>query len=176
MTTSPTPDPAFQPAATERVDRMSPAAFDRAPVRFGRAGALYDLVVTVVFATPWTAMSMLELQRWLHTALGAGGAQLPEFGPVQLMFTSMMGTAVTMWAIARMRYPIATLIAIDTAGRVAFSAWMIFALLSGASTVIVAFLVLELTWAVLQGTGLLAHRRARRAQAGRPEMPTPAMA
>ena len=146
----------------------APTALTGAPVRFGRAGAIYDLVVTIAFATPLTAAWMLDLQRWLHVVFGAGGAPVPEFGPAHLMFTAMMGTAVTMWAIARILFPVAPLIAIDTAGRVAFSAWMIFALASGASTVIVAFLVLELTWGALQAIGLVEQRRAsvRRATAG----------
>lgn len=137
-----------------------------APVRFGRAGAIYDLVVTVAFATPWTAMIMLDLQRWLHTALGAPGAQLPDFGPVQMLFMNMAGTAVTMWAIARIIHPVPTLIAIDTLiGRVAFSVWMIVALASGASAVIAVFLALEVVWAMLQGAGLVERLRGRRAPA-----------
>jgi len=32
-------------------------------VRFGRGGALYELIVTVAFATLWTAAIMLDLQR-----------------------------------------------------------------------------------------------------------------
>ena len=139
-------------------------------MRFGRAGAIYDLVITVAFATPWTAAIMLDLQRWLHTGLGAAGAQLPDFGPVQMMFVNMAGTAVTMWAIARILHPVPALIAIDTLiGRVAFSAWMIVALASGASAVIAVFLVLEVVWAMLQGAGLLADRRARRARTATPE-------
>lgn len=134
-----------------------------APVRFGRAGAIYDLIVTVAFATPWTAMIMLDLQRWVHTGLGAPGAQLPDFGPVQMLFMNMAGTAVTMWAIARIIHPVPTLIAIDTLiGRVAFSVWMIVALASGASAVIAVFLVLEVVWAMLQGAGLLEQPRGRR--------------
>lgn len=142
----------------------------RAPVRFGRAGAIYDLIVTVAFATPWTAAVMLDLQRWLHTGLGAAGAQLPEFGPVQLLFMNMAGTAVTMWAIARIIHPVPTLIAIDTfIGRVAFSVWMIVALASGASAVIAVFLVMEVVWAMLQGAGLWAARRGRRAPEATPD-------
>ena len=46
-----------------------------AAVRFGRAGALYDLVVTVAFATPLTAIAMLDLQRGLHTASAGSNAE-----------------------------------------------------------------------------------------------------
>ena len=78
----------------------------------------------------------------------------------------MAGTAVTMWAIARIIHPVPTLIAIDTLiGRVAFSVWMIVALASGASAVIAVFLGLEVGWAMLQGAGLLEQPRGRRAAA-----------
>ncbi|MRX45510.1 hypothetical protein GJR97_17510 [Agromyces sp. Q22] len=120
----------------------------------GRAGAIYDLIVTVGFATPWTAAVVLELQRAAHAALGLPGSPTPVFGPLELMFTAMMGTAVTMWALARILHPVASLIAIDTGGRVAFSAWMVTALVGGASPVIVMFLAFEVLWGVLQGIGV----------------------
>lgn len=157
------------PAIGARRSTLPPLGSARAPVRFGRAGAIYDLIVTVAFATPWTAAVMLGLQRSLHTGLGAAGAQLPEFGPVQMLFMNMAGTAVVMWAIARIIHPVPALIAIDTLiGRVAFSAWMIVALASGASAVIAVFLVMEVVWALLQGAGLLADRRARSAPRATP--------
>jgi hypothetical protein len=166
LSNMPSPAPAITGAGRTALPALGSAG---APVRFGRAGAIYDLAVTVAFATPWTAAIMLDLQRWLHTGLGAAGAQLPDFGPVQMMFMNMAGTVVTMWAIARILHPVPALIAIDTIGRVAFSVWMIVALASGASAVIAVFLVLEVMWAMLQGAGLLAYRRAQRAQTGAPE-------
>ncbi|HEU0182975.1 MAG TPA: hypothetical protein VFR16_12360 [Agromyces mariniharenae] len=72
-----------------------------------------------------------------------------------------------MWAIARLRHPIMDLIVIDTVGRVAFSAWMVVALASGASALLGVFLVLELAWAVLQGAGLVAQWRGRRMSSSR---------
>jgi hypothetical protein len=156
------------PSAITGAGRTRPPALGSAPaaVRFGRAGAIYDLIVTVAFATPWTAMIMLDLQRWLHSGLGVPGAQLPDFGPVPMLFMNMAGTAVTMWAIARILHPVPTLIAIDTLiGRVAFSVWMIVALASGASAVIAVFLALEVVWAMLQGAGLVEQLRGRRAAA-----------
>jgi hypothetical protein len=166
LSNMPSPAPAITGAGRTALPALGSAG---APVRFGRAGAIYDLAVTVAFATPWTAAIMLDLQRWLHTGLGAAGSQLPDFGPVQMLFMNMAGTVVTMWAIARILHPVPALIAIDTIGRVAFSVWMIVALASGASAVIAVFLVLEVMWAMLQGAGLLADRRAQRAQTGAPE-------
>ena len=53
------------PSAITGADRTRPPALGSAPapVRFGRAGAIYDLIVTVAFATPWTAMMLLD-RRW----------------------------------------------------------------------------------------------------------------
>ena len=85
--------------------------------------------------------------------------KLAELDPTALMFTSMFGTAVTMWAIARILRPEARFIAIDTAGRAVFSLWMIWALLNGQSATIVVFLIGEVTWFILQLSGLLRLRR-----------------
>ena len=128
-------------------------------VRWGRAGAVYDLIVTVGFATPFTAPLLLALTRSLHDALDLPGAQLPELDPTAIMFTSMFGTAVTMWAIARILRPEVRFIAIDTVGRAVFSLWMIWALLNGQSATIVVFLIGEVTWLILQLSGLLRLRR-----------------
>lgn len=127
--------------------------------RWGRAGAIYDLIVTVGFATPFTAALMLDLTRRAHVWFDLPGAEAPVLGPFALMLTSMFGTAVTMWAIARLLRPEARFIAIDTAGRGLFSLWMIWALLNGQSATIVVFLIGEITWLVLQLSGLLRLRR-----------------
>lgn len=127
--------------------------------RWGRAGAIYDLIVTVGFATPFTAALMLDLTRQAHAWFDLPGAEAPELDPFGLMLTSMFGTAVTMWAIARILRPEARFIAIDTVGRGLFSLWMIWALLNGQSATIVVFLIGEITWLVLQLSGLLRLRR-----------------
>ena len=133
------------------------ADFDRP--RWGRAGAIYDLIVTVGFATPFTASLLFDATRWIHDAFDLPGAQLPAFDAAGLMFVSMFGTAVTMWALARVLRPEPRFIAIDTAGRAAFSLWMTWALLNGQSTTVVVFLIGEVLWLVLQLSGLLRLRR-----------------
>ncbi|GAT74217.1 hypothetical protein [Microbacterium hydrocarbonoxydans] len=127
--------------------------------RWGLAGAVYDLVVTVGFATPFTAPVLLGATRWIHDALGLPGARLPEFDAAAVMFVSLFGTVVTMWAIARILRPAPVLIAIDTAGRAAFALWMTWALLNGQSTTVVVFLIGEVLWLVLQFSGLWRLRR-----------------
>jgi hypothetical protein len=45
-------------------DPAPPSPLDGRPPRaLGRAGTLYELIVTVAFATLWTAAIMLDLQR-----------------------------------------------------------------------------------------------------------------
>lgn len=136
----------------------SPATAYERP-RWGRAGAVYDLIVTVGFATPFTAALLFDATRWIHDALDLPGAQLPAFDPAGLMFVSMFGTAVTMWALARILRPEPRFIAIDTAGRAAFALWMTWALLNGQSTTVVVFLIGEVLWFILQLSGLLRLRR-----------------
>ena len=135
------------------------SATDFARPRWGRAGAVYDLVVTVGFATPFTAAMLLGFTRWVHDVLDLPGAQLPAFDATALMFTSMFGTAVMMWAVARLLRPEPRFIAIDTVGRAVFASWMIWALLNGQSATIVVFLIGEVVWLVLQLSGLILLRR-----------------
>lgn len=130
--------------------------------RWGRAGAIYDLIVTVGFATPFSAAILLGATRWIHDALGLPGAQLPVLDPASMMFVSLFGAGVTMWAIARILRPEPRFIAIDTVGRAVFALWMTWALLNGQSTTVVVFLIGEVLWLVLQLSGLLRLRTRTR--------------
>ncbi|GMU02663.1 hypothetical protein KH5H1_67830 [Corallococcus caeni] len=125
------------------------------------ASALYDLVVTVPFATPWTAEAVLSNLQALHHALGAGGEPLPAFTFTHLFFVALFGTIVTLWSVVRLVQPTAFNGAIDTAGRALFSTWMAWALTQGATRVVVGFLVLELAWMFAQGGAILGSRRWR---------------
>jgi hypothetical protein len=129
------------------------------PVRAGQAGALYDLVVTAGFATPWTAAFILGLLASVQDAAGLPGDPMPAFGVSPLLFVTLFGVVVTMWSVVRLIRPTAFLVAVDTVGRAVFATWFTWALLAGHSTVIVAFLALEVTFLVVQGLGV---RRALR--------------
>lgn len=144
---------------TESLTLARPTSADYVRPRWGRAGAVYDLIVTVGFATPFTASLLLGATRWAHDAFDLPGAQLPAFDATALMFTSMFGTAVTMWAIARLLRTEPRFIAIDTVGRAVFALLMTWALLNGQSATIVVFLIGEVLWLALQLSGLLRLRR-----------------
>lgn len=115
-----------------------------------RLGAIYDLVVTLPFATPITAALVLSAFRKVHDALGLGGPTLPEFAPTHLLFVAFFGTVVSFWSYLRLRSHARRLHALDTVGRFAFSAWQLWALANGASRLLVPFLVLELAFGVSQ--------------------------
>lgn len=125
------------------------------------ASALYDLVVTAPFATPWTAEWVLSSIRSVHHALGLSGEPLPAFTSTHLFFVALFGTIVTLWSVVRLVHPTAFNGAIDTAGRALFSSWMLWALTQGATRVVVGFLVLELAWMFAQGGVILGARRWR---------------
>ncbi|SDG25900.1 hypothetical protein SAMN05216553_106437 [Lentzea fradiae] len=108
-----------------------------AVTRWGRAGALYDLVASIAFVTPWTSGVVLDV-------LGVEAAI-----PTRL-FATLFGTVVMMWSIARWLRPEPVLIGLDTAGRAMFSLWFVWALANGETRVLWGFLVLELFWGAAQ--------------------------
>ncbi len=116
------------------------------------ASAWYDLIVTVAFATPWTAKLFLASLATMHAGLGIGGAQLPAFEPMHLFFIGLLGSTVTMWSVIRILRPSAFFGRADGFNRLAFSSWMVWALAHGASHILGVFLVVEFSWGVVQLT------------------------
>lgn len=110
--------------------------------RWGRAGALYDLVASIAFVTPWTAGAVMDVL----------GVQATT--PAKL-FATLFGTVVVMWSIARWLRPEPALIALDTGGRALFSLWFVWALTNGETRVLWVFLALELFWGAAQLRALL---------------------
>ena len=131
-------------------------------VRAGRIGALYDLAVTALFATPWTAALVLSVLGKLHHSLGLPGEAMPEFDTSHLLYVTLFGIIVTLWSAVRVLRPIPLLIAADTIGRAAFSLTFVWTLTQGHSTVVVPFLVLEVAFLVYQTLGVRAALRADR--------------
>jgi hypothetical protein len=129
-------------------------------VRAGRIGAVYDLVVTSPFATPWTAALVLTVLGQLHESLGLPGEAMPEFDTSHMLYVTLFGIIVTLWSIVRIVRPIPLLIAADTLGRAAFSMTFIWTLAQGHSAVIVPFLVLEVAFLIYQAIGVRAALRA----------------
>ena len=124
------------------------------PVRVGRAGAIYDLITTVGFATPWTATLVLGILADVHDKLGLAGDPMPTFETSHLLFVTLFGVIVTLWSVVRIVWPVPLLIAADTVGRAAFSTFFIWSLLNGHSAVVVAFLIPEVSWLIAQALGV----------------------
>ncbi|MHA7634977.1 hypothetical protein [Corallococcus sp. M7] len=125
-----------------------------------RGFAVYDLCVTLPFATPWTADAMLGVMRQVHEGLALGGEAMPAFTPMHLFFVALFGVLAVIWALVRVLQPTALHGAIDTVGRGLVAAWMVLALTQGASRVLGAFLVMEAAGMFVQGALLLGARRA----------------
>ncbi|MBN8230214.1 hypothetical protein JYK02_22130 [Corallococcus macrosporus] len=124
-----------------------------------RGFAVYDLCVTLPFATPWTAGAMLGVMRWVHEGLAPGGEPMPAFAPVHLFFVALFGVLAVMWALIRILQPTALHGAIDTVGRGLVTSWMVLVLSQGATRILGAFLVMEAAGMFVQGALLLGARR-----------------
>jgi hypothetical protein len=114
-----------------------------------RASAIYDLLVTWPFATPWTLT-------WLYTQLAstAHALQLPGVVPpldaTHVLFANLLGSVVVVWSLARLCAPSVQLGRLDAAARFMFAAWQVYAVVHGASVIVLGFTALELVFGVLQ--------------------------
>ena len=86
------------------------------------ASALYDLIVTAPFATPWTFALAHGQVSSLNVALG--GAVLPAFTPFHVLFACLLGSVVLVWSVLRLRDPQRRFGRYDGAARMLFSLWM----------------------------------------------------
>lgn len=116
--------------------------------RIFMASAWYDIAVTGVFATPWTLALLYTLFGKIHAALGL--SPLQPLPPEGVLFANFFGSVVIVWAVLRLRSGMVWMARYDAATRFMFSAAMIQALTSGASPLLWGFLVIELTFGVLQ--------------------------
>jgi hypothetical protein len=115
--------------------------------RIVRTSAWYDLVVTAGFATPWTFMAIHAMLA--NVAQGLPGA-FPPFEAAHVLMANLLGSIVVVWAVLRIRDPQLQFGRYDAAGRFLFAAWQIYAVLHGASALILGFTVFELAFGVVQ--------------------------
>lgn len=113
-----------------------------------RASAVYDIVLILPFATPWSFAWLLgqlsRLNLWL------GGAPLPPFAPLHLLLATLLGTLVLLWCGVRLKEPSLRLGRFDGAGRLVFAFWIGWALLAAALPVLWLYLIPELLWGLAQ--------------------------
>ena len=116
-----------------------------------RASAAYDLVVTAGFALPCTATLALASMGDVHRSLGLSGAVPVADDAFTLLLANLLGSIVSVWAVLRILRPVPVLGAADTVARLLFSTWFAWALMQGASPVLIGFLLPEVAWGLVQG-------------------------
>ena len=140
------------------VHMLSVSAFRRVV----RASAIYDVLMTAPFATPWTFLLLHDHLSALNVSLG--GLPLPVFGPFHLLISSLFGSVVMVWSVLRMLDPQPRFGRYDAAARYLFSTWMAWALFTTGQPLLWLFFVPELAWGLAQSLPL---RRSEGAPAGR---------
>ncbi|MDA1359028.1 hypothetical protein O1R50_05305 [Glycomyces luteolus] len=127
---------------------FTPATQSPSYLRLVRASAVYDLVVTAGFATPWT---FALLHAGLDAASGALGLRgFPEPDLMQVFYATLMGSVVVVWSLLRVVRPQAIHGLFDGIARVLFSSAMVYALAHGGPELLWGFLVAEAAWGVAQ--------------------------
>lgn len=124
--------------------------------RVVRASALYDLVVTAPFATPWTFLLVMGLIGQLHVALGLPG-QVPVFDATHVLSGNLMGSVIVVWSLARLHLALPILGRYDATARVLFTIWQIYAVLNGASPLLLVLTVFEIGFGIAQLLPLVAN-------------------
>ncbi|GAB3417036.1 hypothetical protein NX774_22570 [Massilia agilis] len=117
-------------------------------IRIVRASAWYDIVLTALFATPWTFALAHEAMSATNQMLG--GAALPPFGIFQTLIACLMGSVVLVWSVLRLVEPSVRLGRFDGTGRFLFSTWMAWALANTGAPFLWLLLVPEFAWGVVQ--------------------------
>ncbi|AXI03490.1 hypothetical protein [Aquirhabdus parva] len=119
-----------------------------------RASAIYDLLVTAPFATPWTFAVVYQLLNMI--------APVPPFEPTHILFVNLFGSIVLVWSILRIRDPQPIYGFYDSIGRALFSIWFFYYLIRyDINPVTWIFAVLELSWFVIQAYGFIRLSKQR---------------
>jgi len=110
--------------------------------------ALYDLLLTAPFATPWSFAAIRTQLTALNQALG--GAALPDFAAFPLLMANLLGSIVIVWSVLRLRHPEPLLGRYDGTARFLFSTWMAWTLHATGQPVLWLFLIPEFAWGIIQ--------------------------
>ncbi|HEY5801264.1 MAG TPA: hypothetical protein VIT92_13645 [Burkholderiaceae bacterium] len=116
--------------------------------RLVRASAIYDVLATALFATPWTFVLAHGHISAVNGALG--GQALPAFSPFHVLFACLLGSVVLVWSALRIRYPAVLFGRMDAIARVLFSTWMLWAYTQTGAAVLWLFIVPEIAWGIVQ--------------------------
>ncbi|WP_313442166.1 hypothetical protein [Stenotrophomonas sp.] len=127
--------------------------------RIVRASAAYDLLVTLPFALPWTFAPLHAALAWLAQVWQLPG-QVPALDPLHMLLANLLGSVVVVWSLARILAPTVLLGRLDAAARGLFALWQVYAVLHGASAILLLFTAAEIAFGVLQ-SGRIMREAAR---------------
>ena len=114
-----------------------------------RVSAVYDLVVTAGFVTPWTASLVFNGFAALSGALALDRA-VPTLDITAMLFANLLGSLVVVWSIWRLKQPSRSIGLYDALARILFAIWQLFAVAHGASFLILGFTCFEAASAIAQ--------------------------
>lgn len=121
----------------------------RTYLRIMLGSAIYDLIFTLPFATPWGFVQIANLLRMLDETLGLPG-DIAQPDGLHILLANLMGSAVLVWAVLRLHLRLPIFGRYDAAIRALFAIWLVVAMSNGVSLVLVALLVLEVLLVTLQ--------------------------
>ena len=127
-------------------------------IKIVRLSALYDLVVTAAFVTPWT----LALVHWVLTSLDTSLAipgVMPPADALTTLFANLLGSVVVVWSLARLHLGLPLLGRYDAVSRLLFAIWQIYAMATGLSLVILPITAFEIGFGIAQALPVRDNRR-----------------
>lgn len=124
-------------------------------LRIVKYSAAYDLIVTAPFATPWTWALLYGALQSIHQWSGLAG-DFPPLNHVTVLLANLMGSVVLVWSVLRLHLMLPVFGRYDAVARALFATWQIYAVANGASVILLAFTLVEITFMILQ---LLPYRQ-----------------
>jgi hypothetical protein len=123
-----------------------------------RYSAVYDIVMTTAFAIPFVQTIQIALLKNIHLSFGLSGS-FPEFEPLHIFFTGLLGSLVTVWSVLRIVRPEAQFGLYDSITRFLFAMHMGIALFAfGVTELIWFFIIPETVWGIVQLAGYFMQR------------------
>jgi hypothetical protein len=113
-----------------------------------RASAVYDILLTAPFATPWSFAVLHQQLSTINQHLG--GIPLPAFAPFHMLIACLLGSIVLVWSALRISDTQQRFGRFDAVARMLFSIWMTWALIMTAAPLLWLFIIPEVAWGVIQ--------------------------
>ncbi|NUT79081.1 hypothetical protein HNO86_28965 [Pseudomonas sp. C1C7] len=114
-----------------------------------RASALYDLIVTAGFMTPWTVVLVFEGFATLSSALGLE-RPVPALDATGMLLANLLGSVVVVWSLWRLMHASRRVGLYDALARGLFAVWQVYAVAHGASFLLLGFTVFEVAFGIAQ--------------------------